>query len=232
MKKVLGVLAVAGLASSAMAQSFDGQARFVAGHLAGSGPAITEFTVNAPGTYQFTIALGAFNAQGFTNYGMFNWVGALSHNGAGITLSNSPGNRAPFTANPVGNGTVGPAGITGIDAARNVVNISVPWNGDIPPNPPVFTQGNNSLFNDYRFTVTVNDLTARDIVFTATGAMQAISGWTTIDPGEPDGAATFTATAFVTDATANGTFVLHIVPAPGAAALLGLGGLVAARRRR
>ena len=71
----------------------------------------------------------------------------------------------------------------------------------------------------------------------ATGLMQAIAGWTEIAAVEPEdeetpGFVRWTATSFVTDSTANGSFTLRIVPAPGAAALLGLGGLVAARRRR
>jgi len=231
-KKVLAVLAVAGLASGAMAQpSFDGTVGFSQGHTLG-GPFITEATVGA-GTHQFTVALGAFNAQGFTNYGMFNWTGNLSETDAGVSLGNSPGNRQPYTQNPVGNGVVGPTGISGIDAAHNgVINRQVAWPvGQPMPEPPTL-EGANSLFRTFRFTVNVTDDTIRDVVISADGIMQAIAGWTVIDPGEEGANTIFTATSFVTDATANGSFVLHIVPAPGAAALLGLGGLVAARRRR
>jgi len=73
-------------------------------------------------------------------------------------------------------------------------------------------------------------------VIEATGLMQAIAGWTEIAAVEPEdeetpGFVRWTATSFVTDSSVSASFTIR-VPAPGAAALLGLGGLMAARRRR
>jgi hypothetical protein len=246
-KKVLAVLAVAGLASSAMAQSFDARLAFRDDHVNNNTPTIESGGIHvvdvsgqtAPVTLNFSILFGAFDAQGFTNYGMFNWNGNLNVNGTGFTLTNVNGLRNPFIANPVGAGVVGANGITAIDVARSVIDQDTPWtfDGPRPTTGPVFSQGNNQYFRAYGFQVVLTDLTERDIQIDAVGLMQAIAGWTEIAAVEPEdeetpGFVRWTATSFVTDSTANGSFTLRIVPAPGAAALLGLGGLVAARRRR
>lgn len=247
MKKVLAVLAVAGLASSAMAQSFDGQLGFRLDQGTTNDPVVPnviEVTPGGPGTYSMSVVLGAFNAQGFTNYGMVNWLGNLSVAGGGASLSTggtAAALRGPFTQNPVGNGIVSPDGttISGIDAARPITNVAVPWldGQPQPTNPPTFTQGNNAFFQTYRFTLTLSDVnTPRDIVITGTGPMQAVSGWTQVGVNPPEeevpGSVNWAGTAQVQDDSVAGSFIIRIVPAPGAAALLGLGGLLAARRRR
>ena len=66
----------------------------------------------------------------------------------------------------------------------------------------------------------VTDLTARTLTFTYEGFVTAFSGFV---GGLPVEALTQNISA---------TYTVSIVPAPGAAALLGLGGLLAARRRR
>ena len=233
MKKMLGALVVLGVGAAASAQTFNGRVGFVSGHIAGSGPLLPgDYMATSLGTHQLQLAFGAFDAQGFTNYGMFNWIGSITLSAPGITIGNAPGNRAPFTISPAGNGVVGPGGITGIDTARNVINITVPWpEGQPEPPPPTFTQGNNAFFNTFRFTITATQQT-QPIVLTATGAMQAISGWTFIG-GEPGEVATYTATSFVTDQMVSASLIVHtFIPGPGAAAVLCLGGLAAARRRR
>jgi len=244
-KKVLAVLAVTGLASSAMAQSFDGRVAFRADHLANNAPTILPggvFEVTggaAPLTLNFSLLLGAFDAQGFTNSGMFNWNGNVNVAGTGFSLTNTNGLRNPFIANPVGAGVVGPTAITAVDAARNVIDQQTPWlfGQPQPTAGPNFTQGNNAFYRTYGFQVVLSDTTTvRDITVNAAGLMQAIAGWTQIAVVEPTedeaGFVTWTATSFVTDTSASAGFTIRIVPAPGAAALLGIGGLVATRRRR
>jgi hypothetical protein len=250
MKKVLAVLAVAGLASSAMAQSFDGRVAWGITHDTNNVPAIEnggvyEFDASGlttPVTLNFSMLFGAFDAQGFTMRGVFNWNGDLVGTGTGFTVAPHPtfstAVRGPYNFNPVGAGQSNGTSITGIDLARNPV-VNVPWNfGDPEPTEqPILNQANNQYFQVYRFVVTLTDLSERDIVFsTVNGAMQTVAGFTHLGSSEPDeetpGQVTWVMTSFVTDSDANGSFTLRIVPAPGAAALLGLGGLVAARRRR
>lgn len=251
MKKVLGVLAVAGLASSAMAQSFDGRLGFRDDHSTINDPNINGVYVydasgqTDPVTLNFSITVGAFDAQGFTNYGLINWVGNIAGTGTGFSMAPatpaSVAMRSPFNFNPVGDGdaTADGQGITGIDVARNTALHQVLWffGQPEPINPPVLPQGNNSYFQVYRFTVTLTDFSDRDIVISANGFSQVVSGWTHLGSNEPldestPGNVTWAGTSSVTDNDVGGTFILRIVPAPGAAALLGLGGLVAARRRR
>lgn len=68
------MLPVLALTCSAIAQPFDGRAGFRNDHVrgepnVGGGP----YVVAGPGVYNFALCLGAFDAQGVTNYGMFNW---------------------------------------------------------------------------------------------------------------------------------------------------------------
>lgn len=67
----------------------------------------------------------------------------------------------------------------------------------------------------------VTDLTARNLDITFTGFITAFQGYASGQPVEA-----------ISDTAVSATYRITIVPAPGAAALLGLGGLVAARRRR
>lgn len=241
MKKVLAVLAVAGLASSAMAQTFEGRVAFIDHHNPSVTPNINNgatYEYNAAGqtgpvTLNFAVMLGAFNAQGFDNHGMFAWLGDLSGTGTGFTLGNTPGPRGPFNFSPAGSGTVSGDGsaINGIDAVRNPL-VSVPWDFGIPnPPAPNTSQGRDAYFSTFRFTVTLTDLSVREITFNLNGTMSALSGVTFLG-GEEGDMANWTLAPAITGIPANGSFTLAIVPAPGAAALLGLGGLVAARRRR
>ena len=230
------VAATAGASGAAWGQTFDGRVGFSAGHGLNA-PLITEFLWHQLGNHSFQLAFGGFDTEGAINYGMFEWIGDITCSDPGVTFTLQPppqGNRAPFTLNPVGNGTPGPNGITGIDSVRNPINITVPWpaGGPAPP-PPTFTEGNNSFFNTYRFTVTLHDLTPRIIPITATGAMQIITGWTLVGGQEGDVAVYF-ATSFMTDQHVSATFYFHHdhIPAPGGAALLAVGAPAAARRRR
>jgi hypothetical protein len=252
-KKVLAVLAVAGLASSAMAQSFTAQVGFRADHNASAVPTGNEITVAPGATVNLQILFGAFNAQGFTNRGMFNFIGnaALADPAGSGSLAYrtgvaGSGLRAPYNFGSVEN-IAGP--VLTFDANRGSGQVNgLVWNfGEPAPSEtytyPPFTAspanggGPNAYFPGERVVVNTGPNTAiRDIIVTVTGPMQAIMGWFPVgntppeDPETP-GSQDLLPQGFVT-AQASATFVIHVVPAPGAAALLGLGGLVAARRRR
>jgi hypothetical protein len=81
--------------------------------------------------------------------------------------------------------------------------------------------GNQGFITLAVFRYDVTDLTARNLVFTWNGFVTAFNGYDAgglpIEVASPEGSVSYT---------------VSIVPAPGAAALLGLGGLIAARRRR
>lgn len=177
---------------------------------------------------------------------MFNWTGALVPESTGIDFTIAPhptfstALRGPFNFNPVGAGQSNGTSIMGIDAARNPI-VNVLWlpGQPEPTDEPILTQGNNQYYQTFRFTVTIPDPTSfpwEIHIHTVGGMMQAIAGFTQLGSTEPDedipGQVTWSATSFVTDTDANASFTIRLIPAPGAAALLGLGGLMAARRRR
>jgi hypothetical protein len=237
-KKVLAVLAVVGLASSAMAQgSFTGQVAFNTTHLASGVPVAGPLV--RPDASQVTLQaiFGAFNAQGFTNRGMFNFIGSLTiSDPAGAATVSLPATslRSPYnfgsSISVVGGGT----GIN-FDANRGSGQVNVPWGvGEPRPDTTFAYAANNggpdAYFPGMRFFLNPGTNAARDITITVTGPMQAISSWFFLG-GEEGDSADLLPGSFV-QGTATGTFVVSIVPAPGAAALLGLGGLMAARRRR
>ena len=244
MKKVLAVLAVAGLASSAMAQSFEGRVAFRADHtIAGGNVPLPQddpaWTISPGDTLAIGGMFGAFNAQGFTNRGMFNFIGTVtvSDPAGTATLSlNNPALRFPY--NFGGQARVEPDGSIYFDAARANAGLSqVPW-PEGQPNPAEWYTfdpgqgGPDTYFGQgIRFFLdTGASDVARDITITISGSMQVISGWY-FDGGEEGDVASLIPGGFV-NGSASGSIVVHVVPAPGALALLGLGGLVAGRRRR
>lgn len=89
---------------------------------------------------------------------------------------------------------------------------------DYEPNVANFESGNFIPLFIVRYDVT--DLTQRALTFTYNGFITSFTGF---DNGAP-----------IEDTTVNisPSYTVQITPAPGAAALLGLGGLLAARRRR
>lgn len=95
----------------------------------------------------------------------------------------------------------------------------------------------DTYFPGYRFSLVNHDgSTAREFQLTVSGPMQVISGWFATSVTEPEdeetpGAVTFTPVLFQ-NGFVNETFVVRLTPSPGAAFLLGLGGLVVTRRRR
>lgn len=196
------------------------------------------------------------------NYGLYDWTANATATGlanAGETLGVTPASSrvAPFNFGPATSfgGTLGGGGttITSIDCARDVSGgATAPWLWDsgagapgpqptLPNNP---SPGSNAFTNVWRFTVNVTDFTTGpDIVVSFAGSAGPITQWVTFGATQPEDEATpgFVSFLGLTRGQADGgplapyqpfSLTLRRVPAPGAMALLGLGGLIAARRRR
>lgn len=196
------------------------------------------------------------------NHGLFNWTGAATVAGlqAGETPAvNAADSRIqPFDYGPATTfgGAVANAGssITGINCALDVAGgATSPWLWDTtlgspspqPTSPvdwaggPFADRGINSYTNVWRFTVNVTSFSLPNIVITFTGQAGPVILWSPITSTPPADAATPGIVHFI-GITPNP--VLHYyepvqlrlqrIPAPAGAGALGLGCLLAARRRR
>lgn len=262
MKKLLcGLVGVAGLAASSSAQvAWTTQMAF-AQTTGGVALPSNTLNLTASGTYTFIVRVGIFNVTGLgtgqSNQGLNNWTATATTTGlnAGETLGVTTANSriSPFTFGPAtsfGGMFVSPGTINNINAARDVSGgASAPWLWDTTTSAPgalptapsgTFAPvGINSVTNVYRFTVNVNSFTTgADIVIRFAGSAGPVIQWSLFGSNPPDevtpGIANFIGLTPnpVLAAYTPANLTLHRVPAPGAMALLGLGGLFAARRRR
>jgi len=257
-KLLFGLVGAAGLAASASAQvnwtTNLGFAQTTAGPvLAGN-----SLNLTATGTYTFIVRVGIFNVTGLSsgqaNFGLNNWTGAATTTGLTGTdaISVTPTNSriSPFNFGPAtsfGGTLVPPGTINNINAARDVSGgATAPWLWDTatsapgpqPTAPTNAALGNDSLTNVWRFTVNVSTLSGPNIVIHFAGQAGPVVQWAQFGNNPPDettpGNVSFlglTPNPVLRDYTAVNLTLVR-VPAPGAAALLGLGGLIAARRRR
>lgn len=150
----------------------------------------------------------------FTNNPLENEIGLIAGSATGSSALGTPG------MDPGGEGN--PATWSGYGA------FNVPPNNSIAPLDPAIGAtyfGQGQFVDVYRFRYTVSDFTARTLNFTLNelGA-QVFSQWL-YSNGEW-GAATLPASPSSTG------LQIQVVPTPASAALMGLGGLVVARRRR
>jgi len=256
---LFGILAVAGAAGSASALTFN--CRFVERvgstdvilpnnqiDFATTGGAARNIRV------QFSVvddASGAAPAGGFVGWN----VGTVAVSGS---VSNSdelrnPGRLSPFNfasgVNANGNPPL-PAGdpFTMLSEIDNTLGTQSPvWvcnaDGTVPPQPAAAVRGRNVFVSTFAFSVRPN-AGASDYTVTIGGNLIAATSWLPVgnpsapdcmDPSDPsdDIPGSVTYAPFPTAPTAfTCVLTVHIIPAPGAAALLGLGGLLAARRRR
>ncbi|MBX3357754.1 MAG: hypothetical protein KF745_04930 [Phycisphaeraceae bacterium] len=262
-----GIIAVAGLAASAVADAnWTTQMRYsitAPGASAVLVPSGGSMPVGAAGVYSVTVQVGIFNLTGQeagqSNQGLFNWAARGSSTGlmageslvvANATSRISPYNFGPSTAfggAVVNGGTAidGNAVTPGskIQASRDVSGgASAVWpDGSPMPTAPTNGQlGADAYTNVFRYTITVTETVGSDIVMTFAGEAGPVLAWSPFNvtppfDGDP-GSVTFlgitNATPNVLRPFADSSFTIVRVPAPGAAALLGLGGLIAARRRR
>jgi hypothetical protein len=191
----------------------------------------------------FDDAGGAAPAGGFVGWN----IGTIDLTN-GQTATRTSGRIAPFNFAPAPPGNGVPAAdpfsaITGIDNTLGTQSPS--WvcdaNGNAPAQPPATIRGLNTFVSTYEISTTVGS-TEFDALFG--GNLVAASGWGVIgtatppdcgDPGDPSddvaGSVTY-APQTVAPIPATWTLQVRLVPAPGSLALLGLGGLVAGRRRR
>jgi hypothetical protein len=162
-----------------------------------------------------------------------------------------------FAAQPTANGNPPPAGGVGagdgpgddfsgwtdIDCTLGTQAFAWTCNaaGDPNPQPQATVRGRNTFVSIWEMT-TDPAVGFQAYSITAAGNLIAATEWRTVgtptppdcgDPSDPgdDVPGSVTYAPFPTDPVAF-SCVLNLVPAPGAAALLGLGGLLAIRRRR
>lgn len=247
----LTVLCLAPAASAGTA-SVESRLAFRNDHAANNTPTGDTYTIGAAGTHEFQVLFGHFNAQGFTSGGTFNCIGTLDLNDPLGNASMAPrppqGRRHPYNYGQFADGAPGDP-IT-FDANRGFDSfITVPWEEGQPqptpdnlaystfdPGVPGSGGAPDEYFPGYRFNITVTDLTPRTVTVDLSAIMQAIIRWGTLTVSPPEdgpGSVTFLPVEFTSpNLTTSATLTLHIIPAPAAAALLGLGGFAVSRRRR
>jgi hypothetical protein len=253
---LVGILAVAGVAASANA--FEYRVRFVEQ----TGNGANQFTVLAGNSIDasngaprrirvqfgvFDDATSAAPAGGFVGWN----VGTITVGGAAGNSdeSRTPGRLSPFNfaagPNSNGNPSTNPFdALTEIDATLGTQ--SPIWicdaQGNVPPQPAATVRGRNTYISVYEITI---DPAAGAVNYSIAygGNLIAASSWNTVgtptppdcgDPSDPsdDTPGQVTYAPFPTDPVAFAATLNVVIPAPGTAALLGLGGLVALRRRR
>lgn len=243
--KVLFGVGMMATASHATAQvSFDLLTRFALGWGEEAVPIDGPLQISKPGVYQFELQEGVFNAQGFTNYGVGNWIGYIQSSEPGLGRPGSP-RPAPFN-------TIGRDG--DIDEQRTTIGTSIhtyidaahPWEiyhyYDTPPLPPAI--GAEEYVGVYRFTMEITDMTPREITISADapGLSRPLSGYSIFQNTPPDketgdpGMIRYhysSLSATYAQPTQLSLTFLQIVPGPGAAGIMAAGlVLVGGRRRR
>jgi uncharacterized protein (TIGR03382 family) len=258
---LFGILAVAGIATSANAFVVRSQWVFRVGPGADStfAPVPAGGIDATTGTaYRLRLQFGVFDdaAGPAPAGGYIGWnLGTLTATGGTNTRTN--GRLAPFNfaPNPPGNGLPSADPFTALTAIDNTLGTQgtgspgfPAWVCTAPPNqvpnpPPAFiARGINAFLSTFEIT-TVAGTSSYSI--TAGGNNVVASSWGTIgtptppdcgDPSDPSddipGSILYAPMTLPPITGLNAVAQLNIIPAPGAAALLGLGGLVALRRRR
>jgi hypothetical protein len=239
---LVGILAVAGVAASANA--FEYRVRFV--ERVGTTDTVLdgntiEYADQASTAARrirvqfgvFDDAAGAAPAGGFLGWN----VGTVTVNGGAGNSdeSRTNGRITPWNFAPNGNGN--PAAdpfeaLTGID--NTLGTQSPPW-PDGSPRPAATIRGLNTYVSTYEITINPTDGTAESYTIDFGGNVLAAIAWNIIQENPPEEGNPGTI-VYAPNPTQPSPFTatlnVRIIPAPGAAALLGLGGLVALRRRR
>jgi uncharacterized protein (TIGR03382 family) len=239
---LFGLLAVAGAAMSANA--FEFRVRF-AERVAGVDTALMNNTIDATdgAAHQIAVQFGVFDDAGGAAPagGYLGWnVGSLTVTGG---AANSDETRTPgrlpgfdFAQGPNSNGNPPLPGGDPFESLTEIDNTqgtqTVLW---FPgqPMPSALTQGLNGWVSTFVFTIDpAAGATSYDV--NLAGNVLAATGWNVIQSTPPGAGPGFVLFGPVAGPPTqiSGTLHVDIIPAPGAAALLGLGGLVAIRRRR
>ena len=197
-----------------------------------------KFQISEPGVYNFELQEGVFNAVGFTNYGVANWIGHIS--------STEPGLGQPEFPRPAPFSQIGRNGVVNAEGTRiDLIDSAHPWERfhytDVPPLPRAL--GAEEYVGIYRFSLVIDDLTPREFQLLAecTGLSRPLNDWRIFinDPpneetGEP-GYIQYNMLALPPETAQLAELSLafiEIVPSPGAGGAIGLFGLLALRRRR
>jgi len=260
MTKLHAVLAVAMVAGAATtADAFEIRTRFV--ERVGNADLVLSsnlIDISTPGARRVRVQYGVFdNQNGAAPAGGFvGWnVGSLQVSGPGNLASETrtPGRLSPFNfaSGPNSNGNPPlPGGdpfnmLTEIDATLGTQSPIWQCNaaGVALPQPPAVIRGHNTFVSVFEFTI--DPVSPGAYTITTGGNLIAATEWRTVgtptppdcgDPADPaddvPGAVTYAPFPTTPQAFTGVLNVQIFVPAPGAGALLGLGGLVLARRRR
>lgn len=241
---LVGILAVAGLSSAASA--FEYRVQFVE-RVGTTDTVIDGNTIDARdgAPRRIRIQFGVFDdaTSAAPAGGLLGWnVGTITVNGgaANSDETRTNGRITPwnFAQGPNSNGNPPVAGggdpfetLSEIDATQGTQ--SPPWpSGE---RPPAVVRGRNTFASVYEITINPAD-GGNDYSIDFAGNLLSASEWIVVNENAPDPdkgtPGTVVYAPFPTDPTAFAATLNVLVPAPGAAALLGLGGLVALRRRR
>lgn len=239
-----GACTLFGATEHASAQvSFDLLTRFTLGWGDEAVPITGPLQISQPGTYNFELQEGVFNAVGFENWGLANWIGTITASEPTLTRPTDP-RPAPF--NQIGNDGGISADGTVIGTPRQIDSAHA-WEQYVYTDPEMVPQpqayGNEVYVPVYRFSIVIDDLTPREISIQAesVGLSRPLSGYYLFQNIVPDpetgtpGFVDYRPLALPpTDAQVAQLSVtfLQIVPAPGAGVALGAIGLAGATRRR
>jgi MYXO-CTERM domain-containing protein len=200
----------------------------------------------------FDDAAGPAPAGGFLgwNIGTLTATGGTNtRTGTSSTPADPRGRLSPFTFAPdppaEGIPQTDPwMALTSIDATLGTQPLAwntIQGNPVMPPPPPAVVRGNNTFISVWELTTVIG---TNDYSITAAGNVLGATAWNVVQStppgagedetfGTPDDVPGSILYAPFADAPRPTSSTLNIrVPAPGAFALLGLGGLVAFRRRR
>lgn len=238
MKKAVlfGILAVAGVATSA--QAFNVQVRFV--ERVGTTDTViagNSLTVGAGSTHRIRVQFGVFDdAAGAAPAGGFVGWNLGTQTMTGGTNSRTPGRINPFNFAPAppGNGTPAADPFMALTTIDNTLGTQSPaWLTFGQPQPPAVIRGLNTFVSTWEFTTVAG---MSNYSCTLGGNQVVASNWgiigTPIPPDDQGNPGSITYAPQTLPPIAFTAVLNFVVPAPGTAALLGLGGLVAARRRR
>jgi hypothetical protein len=247
---LLGILAVAGAPTSANAFVVRAQWVLRVGNADMVIPTVGGVQTLAPAprtSLRFRLQFGVFDdAAGPAPAGGYIGWNLGTMNISGGTNTRTPGRLAPFTftPNPPGNGLPSADPFSALTAIDNTLGTQSPaWtcnpDGTIPPPPPFVIRGRNAFISTYEIT-TVTDF--GDYSITVGGNTIVASRWDAIgsplppdcrDPNNPiPGSIIYAPMTLPPIPGLTAPLDIIITPAPGAAALLGIGGLIAGRRRR
>lgn len=202
--------------------------------------------ISRPGRYDFELQEGVYNARGFNDLGVANWIGRIRSSEGGLSQPESP-RPTPFD-NRIGRDGVVSDDATMIGNDEGYIDATVGpleysyMQPPAPPPPPA--HGDNEFVSLYRFSLTIDDLTPRDISITAESLLVAytpITSWHVVTNIIPDPEAgqlgyieyvpIILAAQFGQHVPAAAT-VIRVVPAPCTGVAGAIGILLAGPRRR